>query len=120
MGVILLCGVHTAFRPATRGMDFAMNDEEKVDALSSDVFALKMLLPGLLSRIGQLDPLLASAIEGGFQDTIHQLEHLMAASPSTESNDRCIKALATIRRLHAAVLTELSKLRTNPTHDHDS
>jgi len=82
--------------------------DEQVGPLSAEIFALKLLLPNLLSRIGQLDPILASAIERGFQDTIQQVEHVMAASRSTEAIERCENALATIKRLRAAVVTDIS------------
>jgi hypothetical protein len=87
--------------------------DEQLKTLGADMFALKTLVPSLLSRIGQLDPILASAIERGFQDAIDQVEHVMAASRKTE-RDRCTNALASIRRLHAAVLTELSSPPITP------
>ena len=87
---------------------------KQVKALVADMFALKQLLPCLLSRVGQLDPILASAIERGFQDAIGQIEHVLAASRSTETEDRCTTALASIRRLRAAVLTELSSPPISP------
>ena len=82
--------------------------DKQIKTLAADMFALKQLLPCLLSRVAQLDPILAAAIERGFQDTIGQVEHLLAATRSTETEDRCTRALASIRRLRAAVLTELS------------
>ena len=91
----------------------AMADKQ-VKALAADMFGLKQLLPCLLSRVAQLDPILASAIERGFQDAIGQVEHVLAASRSTETEDRCTKALASIKRLRAAVLTELSSPPISP------
>jgi hypothetical protein len=88
--------------------------DKQVKALAADMFALMQLLPSLLSRVGQLDPILASAIERGFQDAIGQVEHLLAASRSTETEDRCTRALASIKKLRAAVLTELSSPPISP------
>ena len=56
--------------------------EEPLESLGADMFALKMLLLALLSRVGRLDPILASAIHHGFQDATNQVELLMAASES--------------------------------------
>jgi hypothetical protein len=81
---------------------------EQVKPLDADMFALKMLLPNLLSRVGQLDPILALAIQRAFQDAIDQVEAMMAASPRTETRARCRKALARIRKLRAAVVPKSS------------
>ena len=81
---------------------------ERVKAMGADIFALKMLLSALLSRVGRLDPNLGSAIQQGFQDTIDQIEHMITACHWSETRDRCSNALANIRRLRAAVLTGLS------------
>ena len=77
---------------------------ERVKAMGADIFALKMLWPALLSRVGRLDPNLGSAIQQGFQDATDQAEHLIAW---TEARDPCTSALVSIKRLHAAVLTDL-------------
>jgi hypothetical protein len=78
---------------------------EELQALRADIFALKMILPALLSRVGRLDPILGSAVQEGFQDATDQVEHIMAFSRGIETRDRCTNALASIRRLRAAVLT---------------
>ena len=88
-------------------LSFALDDEQ-LKVLGADVIALKLLLPALLSRIGRLDPILGSAIQQGFQDTIDQIEHMITACHWSETRDRCSNALANIRRLRAAVLTGLS------------
>jgi hypothetical protein len=87
--------------------DFAMSDE-RVKEIGADIFALKILLPALLNRVGRLDPILGSAIKQGFQDAGDQIEQMIAACSGIESPDRCSNALASIRRLRAAMLTELS------------
>ena len=94
--------------------EMADKADKQVKALAADMFALKQLLPSLLSRFGQLDPILASAIERGFQDAIGQVEHLLAATRSAETDDRCTRALASIKKLRAAVLTELSSPPISP------
>jgi hypothetical protein len=90
--------------------------DEQLKALGADMFALKQLLPSLLSRVGQLDPILASAIERGFDDATQQIEHLAAASRSTETQERCTNALASIRRLRAAAHIEFTSPSINPSH----
>ena len=87
--------------------DFVMSDE-RVDEIGADIFALKILLPALLSRVGRLDPILGSAIQQGFQDAADQIENMIAASSWIGTRDRCSNALASIRRLHTAVPSELS------------
>jgi hypothetical protein len=94
--------------------EMADKADKQVKALAADMFALKQLLPSLLSRVGQLDPILASAIERGFQDAIGQVEHLLAATRSAEAEDRCTRALASIKKIRAAVLTELSSPPISP------
>ena len=70
----------------------------------ADILALNMLLPAVLSRVGRLDPILASAIQQGVQDAIDQVEHMIAVARRTETRDRCTSALASIRRFRAVVL----------------
>ena len=84
--------------------EFARADEQ-VKALGADIFALKMLLPALLSRVGRLDPILGSAIQQGFQDATDDIQHMIASCRWAETRDRCTSALVSIRRLRAAVLT---------------
>ena len=88
--------------------------DEQLESLSADMFALKILLPALLSRVGRLDPILASAIHHGFQDATNQVEHLMAASRKAKTHDRCRNALASIKTIRAAVLAELSSPLVTP------
>jgi hypothetical protein len=90
--------------------------DEQLKALGADMFALKQLLPCLLNRVGQLDPILASAIERGFDDATQQIEHLAAASRSTETEERCADALASIRRLRASAHIEFTSPSINPGH----
>jgi hypothetical protein len=73
----------------------------------ADIFALNMLLPAVLSRVGRLDPILCSAIQQGVQDAIDQVEHMIAAARRTETRDRCISALASIRSFRAVVTTDV-------------
>jgi hypothetical protein len=71
--------------------DFAVSDE-LVKAIGADIFALKMLLPALLSRVGRLDPILGSAIQQGFQDASDQIEHMITDCRWIETRDRCSNA----------------------------
>src|SRR6516162_10272703 len=69
----------------------------------ADILAINMLLPAVLSRVGRLDPILASAIQQGIQDAIDQVEHMIAAARRTEIRDRFTSALASIRSFWAVV-----------------
>ena len=70
----------------------------------ADILALKTLLPAVLSRVGRLDPILASAIQQGVQDAIDQVELMIAAARRTETRDCCTSALASIRSFRAVLL----------------
>ena len=56
----------TVPRQTTFRAELAVADEQ-LESLGADIFALKMLLPALLSRVGRLDPILASAIHQDFR-----------------------------------------------------
>ena len=103
----------TVPRQTTVHAELAVVDEQ-LESLGADMFALKMLLLALLSRVGRLDPILASAIHHGFQDATNQVEHLMAASRKAKTDDRCRNALASIKAIRDAVLTELSSPLVTP------
>jgi hypothetical protein len=68
----------------------------------------------LLSRIGRLDPILGSAIQQGFQDATDQIEHMIASGRWPKTRDRGTGALASIRRLRAAVLAGSSSSPPSP------
>jgi hypothetical protein len=103
----------TVPRQTTVHTELAVADKQ-LESLGGDMFALKMLLPALLSRVGRLDPILASAIRHGFQDATNQVEHLMAESRKAKTHDRCRNALASIKTIRDAVLTELSSPLVTP------
>jgi len=91
-----------------------MNHDKKVHALSADVSALKTIVSHVLTRIGQLDPVLASAVVDGFRDALHHLQGLKAAPRRQGLDDHRTRALATVRTLLATVLSELNESRTSP------
>ena len=103
----------TVPRQTTVHTELAVADKQ-LESLGGDMFALKMLLPALLSRVGRLDPILASVIHHGFQDATNQVELLMAASRKAKTHDRCRNALASIKTIRDAVLTELSSPLVTP------
>ena len=70
----------------------------------ADILALNLLLPAVLSRVGRLDPILASAIQQGVQDAIDHVEHMIAVARRTETRDRFTSALASIRSFRTVVL----------------
>ena len=78
--------------------------DEQLESLGADIFALKILLPALLSRVSRLDPILASAIQQGVQDAIDRVEHMIATARRTETRDRYTSALASIRSIRTVVL----------------
>ena len=92
---------HGTYRSMPRQKANGVADEQLNRA---DILALNMLLPAVLSRVGRLDPILASAIQQGVQDAIDQVEHMIAVARRTETRDRCTSALASIRSFRTVVL----------------
>ena len=76
-----------------------------VDALTADVVAIKAVIGHVLGRIHQLDPILAEAIEGGFEDAASEIRALgtRVRKGSTAAN-QVVRAIATIEFLKAAAL----------------
>ena len=74
-------------------------------ALTADIVAIKAVITQVLGRIHQLDPILAEAIEGGFEDAASEIRALgtRVRKGSTAAN-QVVRAIATIEFLQAAAL----------------
>ena len=106
---------HTVLRQTTVQTQPAVADEQ-LESLGADIFALKMLLPALLSRVGRLDPILASSLQApeisnrgsqirwqdevsflarSAKETDNSLNRLLAGSYSQPAGEEILRQLPT-------------------------
>jgi hypothetical protein len=90
----------------------AKNSDRNAEAIAAVVFAVKVVIAQVLGRIRQLDPILAGAIDGGFEDAASAMRALGTSARKGTGANRIIRAIATIESLQAAAL-ERSEVR-NP------
>ena len=88
----------------------AKNFDRNVETVAADVFAVKAVIAQVLGRIHQLDPILAEAIEGGFEDAASVMRALGASGRKGTGANKVVRAIATIEALQAAAL-ERSRVR---------
>jgi hypothetical protein len=100
-------------------MDSAMSIETGDVALAAEVLAVKTLIGQVLGRVHQLDPILAEAIQGGFEDAGNKIRRMAARSRKTVNADQAVRALSTIETLQAAVLGR-SHRRVRPSVANDN
>jgi hypothetical protein len=74
--------------------------------LAADVLAVRMVLAHVLGRIYQLDPILAEAIQGGFEDAEGIIQKAVATSHKRASSDQAVKALTVVDALRAAIVAK--------------
>jgi hypothetical protein len=74
---------------------------ERERTLAAEMLAVKSVMAHVLGRINQLDPVLAEAIQGGFEDAEGKIRKTMAKSRQRVTPDQCVKALAVIEALRA-------------------
>jgi hypothetical protein len=72
--------------------------------MALELLAIKAVIAQVLGRIHQLDPVLAEAIEGGFEDAISEVRSLGTEARKGTSVNKVLKAIATIESLQAAAL----------------
>ena len=81
-----------------------MSNDRDIRALDAKALALEMVFAHVFNRIGKLDPVLAAAIQQGFNDASHEMEELAIKSESAESSDRAVNALAIVEHLRVMTL----------------
>jgi hypothetical protein len=69
---------------------------ERERILAAEMLAVKSVMAHVLGRINQLDPVLAEAIQGGFEDAEGKIRKTMAKSRQRVTSDQGVKALAVI------------------------
>ena len=78
--------------------------DRKAEALTADIVAIKAVIAQILGRIHQLDPILAEAIEGGFEDAASEIRALGTRARKGTGANRVVRAIATIESLQAVAL----------------
>jgi hypothetical protein len=89
--------------------------DRNAKALTADVVAIKAVIGHVLGRIHQLDPILADAIEAGFEDAAGEIRALGIRARKGTGANQVVRAIATIELLHAAMLDgRQSWIRVHP------
>jgi hypothetical protein len=69
-----------------------------------ELLAIKAVIAQVLGRIHRLDPILAEAIECGFEDAISEVRALGTEARKGTGTNKVLKAIATIESLQEAAL----------------
>ena len=94
------------------------NLESDGRTLAADVLAVRMVMAHVLGRIYQLDPILAEAIQGGFEDAVDQIRKTAAKSPKRLTSHQAVEAVAAVETLRAA-MSNMSDNRARPSVAND-
>jgi hypothetical protein len=91
---------------------------ERERTLAAEILAVKTVMAHVLGRISQLDPVMAEAIQGGFEDAENEIRKTMVKSRQRVTPGQCIKALAIIEALRATTfsVTE-NRIRSSVAND---
>jgi hypothetical protein len=84
--------------------------DRNAETVAADVFAVKAVIAQVFGRIHQLDPILAEAIEGGFEDATSVMRALGASACKGTTRTRSSGRSLPIEALQAAAL-ERSRVR---------
>jgi hypothetical protein len=93
--------------------------ESEPRTLAADVLAVRMVLAHVLGRIYQLDPILAEAIQNGFEDAVDKIRKTVAKSRTRMTSHQVVEALAAVEALRA-VLSNRSDNRGHPSVANDN
>jgi hypothetical protein len=83
------------------------------------MLAVRMVLAHVLGRIYQLDPILAEAIQTGFEDAVDKIRKTATKSRTRLTLDQVAEALAAVEALRA-VLSIRSDNRGHPSVANDN
>jgi hypothetical protein len=78
--------------------------DRNAEALTADIVAIKTVIAQVLGRIHQLDPILAEAIEGGFEGAASEIRALGTRIRKGTGANQVVRAMSTIESLQAAAL----------------
>jgi hypothetical protein len=93
--------------------------ESEPRTLAADVLAVRTVLAHVLGRIYQLDPILAEAIQNGFEDAVDEIRKTAAKSRTRMTSHQVVEALAAVEALRA-VLSNRSDNRGHPSVANDN
>jgi hypothetical protein len=97
----------------------AKSPETQLRTLAADMLAVRMVLAHVLGRIYQLDPILAEAIQGGFEDAVDKIRKTATKSRRRVTSHQVVEALAAVEALRA-VLSNKSDIRGHPSVANDN
>jgi hypothetical protein len=83
------------------------------------MLAVRMVLGHMLGRIYQLDPILAEAIQDGFEDAVVKIRKTASKSRTRVTSHQVVEALAAVEALRA-VLPNRSDNRGHPSVANDN
>jgi hypothetical protein len=87
--------------------------------LAAHVLAVRMVMAHVLGRISELDPILAEAIQDGFEDAVDQIRKTAAKSRERSTSHQAAEAIAAVETLRAA-MSNTSDNRAEPSVANDN
>jgi len=84
--------------------------------LAAEMLAIKTVMAHVLGRINELDPILAQAIQDGFEDAVDSIRKTATISRKKVTADQAAKAIAVVEALRAAGKTD-NRIRTSVAND---
>ena len=95
----------------------AKSPETEPGTLAADILAVRTVLAHVLARIYRLDPILAEAIQDGFEDAVDKIRKTKSRTRVT--SHQVVEALAAVEALRA-VLSNRSDNRGHPSVANDN
>jgi hypothetical protein len=97
----------------------AKSPETEPGTLAADMLAVRMVWAHVLARIYRLDPILAEAIQHGFEDAVDKIRKTATKSRTKVTSHQLVEALAAVEALRA-VLSNKSDNRGHPSVANDN
>jgi hypothetical protein len=97
----------------------AKSPKPEPHTLAANMLAVRMVLAHVLGRIYQLDPVLAEAIQDGFEDAVDKIRKTAPRSRTKVTSHQVVEALAAVEALRA-VLSNRSDNRGHPSVANDN
>jgi|ERR1700729_4183343 galactokinase len=95
-----------------------MSVERDARTLAAEMLAIKTVMAHVLGRIDQLDPVLAEAVQAGFEDAADQIRKTAAKSRTKVTSEQAIRALAVVEALRAATFRKMGdRIRPSVAND---
>jgi hypothetical protein len=93
--------------------------DRNAETLAAEVLAVKTVIGQVLGRVHQLDPVLAEAIQGGFEDAANEVRTMATIARKGTGANKLVRAIAAIESLQRAMLNR-SHNRIPPTVANDN